>query len=442
MKESRKILLAILSAGLIASAAIAFSSCGNSAEENENVTASHVTTYTAAERATCQKEGHIGYWYCDACKQYFYYEHTFWWLPGDENSDLGPQDVEQEYSIKKEDLVTQKTPHDYGADGKCKMCGETGSYSPSEGLSFTLLEDGTYSLTGLGTCKDEVIVVPSAYNSLPVSTIGMLSQTENTNVKSVIISEGITKIEDNAFSSSIEKTVESIFLPDSLEEVGENAFYYCYRALIKENGVKYIDDWAVNHASDEKLVLRSDTVGIAAGACRQGDFGNKFTIPDSVKHICDGAFEYAEINSLTISGNVEKIGYEAFKNCDARIITLNEGVKVISEDAFRNCTKLLNLTLPESLEEIDKGAFANCDSLVLLTLPAGVKKIGPEAFINCAIAYVEFKNTEGWTTAIDKLNAGVWSVKTDVIAAEDLTDPITATKLLCETHAHSTWTRE
>ncbi len=44
--------------------------------------------------------------------------------------------------------------------------------SYSEGLEYTLKEDGTYAVSGIGTCTDTDIVIPSMYNGEAVTAIG------------------------------------------------------------------------------------------------------------------------------------------------------------------------------------------------------------------------------------------------------------------------------
>ena len=73
----------------------------------------------------------------------------------------------------------------------------------SEGLSFALNDDGaSYAVTGIGTCTDTNVVIPSEYNGLPVTTIG-----------------------DAAFYGYL--GLANITIPDSVTSIGGGTFYGC-----------------------------------------------------------------------------------------------------------------------------------------------------------------------------------------------------------------------
>lgn len=70
----------------------------------------------------------------------------------------------------------------------------------STGLEYTMSDDGTYyTLTGTGTNTDTDVVVLSAHNGLPVTSIG-----------------------EDAFNGSV--WIKSVFIPDSITSIGEGAF--------------------------------------------------------------------------------------------------------------------------------------------------------------------------------------------------------------------------
>ena len=124
------------------------------------------------------------------------------------------------------DVITPKavispTGHSY-TNNTCTVCGYV--LTPSAGLTYSLGADGTYSITGLGTCTDKVIVIPANINGKDVTyiaadafrrigsftglyipgtvkTIGS-SAFEDTYFDFIYMEEGVATVESNAFAGS------------------------------------------------------------------------------------------------------------------------------------------------------------------------------------------------------------------------------------------------
>lgn len=130
-------------------------------------------------------------------------------------------------------------------NGVCTVCGGKES---TPGLNYIRNADGTYTVTGKGSCRETDIVI-GIYNNRDVTTIGKMafyyctsltsiefpdSLTiigkwafhECTSLTSIVIPEGVTTIGEWAFSWC--SSLTSIELPDSLTTIGNHAFYYCY----------------------------------------------------------------------------------------------------------------------------------------------------------------------------------------------------------------------
>lgn len=70
----------------------------------------------------------------------------------------------------------------------------------SEGLAYKLNADGvSYKVTGIGTCTDTDVIIPAAYERLPVTSIGESAFRECDNLTSVTIPNSVTIIGDRAF---------------------------------------------------------------------------------------------------------------------------------------------------------------------------------------------------------------------------------------------------
>lgn len=102
---------------------------------------------------------------------------------------------------------------------------DDGHIEGSKGLQYTLSDDETYySLTGIGTCKDDEVIVGNWYNGKPVTTIAgaALSTDEGTwGPKRIIVSNGITTIEFRGLRCM---TAEYIYLPDTVTSLSKATF--------------------------------------------------------------------------------------------------------------------------------------------------------------------------------------------------------------------------
>ena len=96
--------------------------------------------------------------------------------------------------------------------------------SYSKGLAYTLI-DGKYEVSGIGSCTDCDIVIPSVYNNLPVTSIGEDAFNGCKRLTSVEIPDGVTNVGTRAFYDC--DKLNSVNLPNSVIEIGNDAFYNC-----------------------------------------------------------------------------------------------------------------------------------------------------------------------------------------------------------------------
>lgn len=143
-------------------------------------------------------------------------------------------------------------------------------------------------------------------------------------VQTVYVEDGITTLCAGAFFDF--DALVTVRLPDSLETIGNNAFFSC-GALT----------WVLN------------------GQLSQA-------IPDGVKRIEAGAF--------CGCGSLASLG-------------LGNSVEFVGECAFLGCTELTEITLSPALTCIDRCAFDGCFKLTAVTIPAAVTTMGERAFYDC-----------------------------------------------------------
>ena len=191
-------------------------------------------------------------------------------------------------------------------------------------------------------------------------------------------------------------TLASVSIPNTMEEIGENAFMRC-TALS-----------TLRFAPGSKL----KTIGeYAFQGCSSI---TSLTIPDGLKNIGDGAFYGLEkLKYLTMSGEVDASGwiswwgidtltltgtyvfgrapvdrddylwYNPLPGRDTRKVILSEGITSVDEYAFHRCQNLEQLVLPTSLQTIGAHAFEFCENLTDITIPDSLQTLGQDCFKEC-----------------------------------------------------------
>lgn len=92
-----------------------------------------------------------------------------------------------------------------------------------DNFGFYILNDKELMLTRyFGSASD--VVVPDTFQNYTVTTIGH-SVFNNKGIKTVVVPESVTDIQDYAFASNKELT--SVKLPSGLKHLGTNTFFYC-----------------------------------------------------------------------------------------------------------------------------------------------------------------------------------------------------------------------
>ena len=247
------------------------------------------------------------------------------------------------------------------------------------GATFTITvtapsRDFTFDAT-TGTIKkyngnDAVVNIPSEINGTPVTTIG-----------------------NAAFRDS---SVTSVTIPDSVTEIGANAFAGCtnltsvtyggdWSKLTIQSGNPAVQDAVNAQLFDFKFILNNTAVIVI----RYNGTAADVTIPSRYKGkpvtaIDHAAFHDSAVTSVTIPDSVTAIPDDAFSYCsNLTNISIPNSVTFIGFSAFNSCTSLKSITLPSSLSTIQSSAFYNCGNLETIRIPVSVTFIGNYAFAGC-----------------------------------------------------------
>ena len=176
-----------------------------------------------------------------------------------------------------------------------------------ENLTWTLDDEGVLTISGTGLMMDW----NSSYDR-PWSN-------QTSDIKKVVIADGVTSIGRNAFSSLSNLTFVTI--PNSVASIGDSAFFNC-----------------------------------------TGLYG--ITIPDRVTSIGLSVFEGCRnLTKVAIPNSITHIGANAFMETGLTEVTIPDSVTNIEEQAFLRCTRLTEITIPDHVESIGRQAFQECESL-------------------------------------------------------------------------------
>lgn len=165
----------------------------------------------------------------------------------------------------------------------------------------------------------------------------------------------LTEIPDGIFSNT---PIKSIVLPDTIEAIGDHAFYRCksLEEISIPDSVKTIGKSTFNGCSNLKGI----------------------DLPQSLTYVGESAFELCEsITELLIPSNLTEIGVCAFAGLGIDSIHIPSSVKKIGMMAFSSCENVTEITIENGVESIGDRAF-EWNKATEITIPESVRAIGSE----------------------------------------------------------------
>lgn len=103
---------------------------------------------------------------------------------------------------------------------------ETATATGSQGLAYSVNSDNTScTITGMGSCTDTAVIIPSAMNGYDVTEIGSGAFQDCTSLTSVTIPSSVTRIGENAFCNCT--ALSSVAIGNKETIIGLGAFLGC-----------------------------------------------------------------------------------------------------------------------------------------------------------------------------------------------------------------------
>ncbi len=293
----------------------------------------HSLVHHEAVDATHATKGNIEYWLCSGCGKYF-------------SDAAGTTEIADKTSVEVKYF--------------------------SKGLEYTLSSDGaSYLVSGIGTCTDTDIVIPSTYEGKDVTGIKSEAFYENETLTSVVMPNSVTSIGMGAFRLCT--SIASVVIPNSVTSIVESAFSGCwslttlyYDGTIKDwLSIECGEDARPNTNIDFKYFYIKDENGTEEYNGSKYSLLKEVVIPSGITAIPDYAFiRCSSITSITISEGVTSIGNSAFYGCSGLTsVTIPDGVTRIGEAAFCKCAGLTSIVIPKTVTSIGYIAFNYCESL-------------------------------------------------------------------------------
>ncbi len=350
--------------------------------------------------------------------------------------------TECEVEISRKTVTVDATGHNY-VNGTCSVCGESDPdfeeiLNGSEGLSYSY-SNGSYTVTGIGTCKDSNVVIPATYNGYPVVAIADNAFRECKSITTLRFAKD-SSVTDIGFCAFYEcDNLVTVQLPVSLKSFSECVFYGCQKLteiyissdnnyfstidghLYDKNQTKFLQYALAKQ--NESFIVQEGITTIDRNAFAGAVYLEKLSLPKSVnvlgfealvgcKRLKEIIVDESNVAYKTINGDlynkngstliqyalgkenvdfivpsgVITIGRAAFEDCEILTsVHISKTVKTISSLAFRNCPNLKTVEFDEnsSLDTIEYTAFYDCISLEEFRIPKGVTALQKYAFYNC-----------------------------------------------------------
>lgn len=278
----------------------------------------------------------------------------------------------------------------------------------SEGLGFTLAEDGThYIVSDIGECTDFYVNIPDTYNELPVTEIGEYAFAMQTQLARITIPEGVTAIGEGAFVGC--KGLSCLTIPSTVLTFHGSALASTLPLVIYNNSDVEVSAAIVFDKNGNKTYHSEDYIDTEDGFLF---IRNKPYIEgedDTFKLIA----YFGDKETVTLPTNVNGKAYTLYRVRGIQNAVIPVGAECFFESsAFGDCQILKSIKIKNSVTSIGTNSFSDCGNLTTVYLPGSVTEIQMFAFSDCTnLVDIYFDGTKAQWNLINKET--IWAVGSD-----------------------------
>ena len=194
------------------------------------------------------------------------------------------------------------------------------------------------------------------------------------------VPEGVETLTMQAFSFRL---LRHISLPSTLRVIeGDMVEGLHLDGLVLNDGLEYLGDRSLAGLTcDSDIVIPESVTHIGEACFRYAEGPWNLILPEHITEIGDSWFEGDRRETVLIQQHIKKMCYKAFWRSRMKHIELPDGIETI-EGSFMDCHNLLEIRLPLALTKLEDGTFGGCDNLKRVTFNKNIRRVNG-AFMDC-----------------------------------------------------------
>lgn len=234
--------------------------------------------------------------------------------------------------------------------------------------------------------KIETISLPNS-----VESIGDRAFFQCTSLKNIVVGNKLRSIGSQAFYNC--SALEDFELPEGLQEIAPSAFLSCksFKSVRIPSSVESIGASAFYNCSNLESAIIGDKVSQVQdrvfGACSnlKTVYIGKSVVEFGVD-VFSGCYKIEEVKWMPKKINTR--GVNLFSGAKYKSIVFADDIEELPDYICNNQSLLNEITIPATVTSIGDYAFQGCTKLKAIDLPARVKNIGIAAFANTNISSI------------------------------------------------------